>query len=140
MQSLADNETNTAQVKCLYELVAARLTAIADVDNIFGLMDTTESSHAPVLVARAFACLASTFWNGIGANDSGEVVMKLVVLFRTASGKKQPAWSVREAATLGAATLAWKANLAALRRGETISNLIECSKQSLDDRKFWRVR
>jgi hypothetical protein len=140
VENLAESETSKLQTKYLYELVAPRLIAVVDADNVFGYMDTTESSHAPVLVARTIDCLAATLWDGIGSSSDADTVMKLAALFKVASGKKQPAWSVREAATLGAARLASKCDLDALRRSEAVLILMECTKQSLADRKFWRVR
>lgn len=140
VESLGDSDVNRAQVKYLYDLVSPRLIGVVDVDNVFGLMDTTESSHAPVLIARTIDCLAATLWDGIGRNGDAETVMKLAGLFKVAGGNKQPAWSVREAATLGAARLAGKCDINALRRSEAVMMLMECTKQALADRKFWRVR
>jgi hypothetical protein len=102
-----------------------------------------DKREPPVLVAGAIGCLSSCFWEGMGSSDKAvrNVNPKwLTSILKEAGGKLQPAWTVREASALGIAQLASKCNDESIRQHSIVSQMVEAARQSLTDRKFWRVR
>jgi proteasome component ECM29 len=140
--SLGDFPASNAQKKHLYQLLAPHLISVFDSEGRFNLDTKKTSDEPPLIVARSIDCLAACFWDGIG--DSGEPptsnILDLAKLLQTSGGPGQPAWTVREAAALGCASLASNCYSEALRNHQTITTMVDCVSQAQKDRKFWRVR
>jgi hypothetical protein len=66
--------------------------------------------------------------------------MRLAKLFQNSGGAKQGAWTVREAAFLGASDLVSVCPVEPLRHHQVLSGLLSDATSALQDRKFWRVR
>lgn len=95
---------------------------------------------APILVARALECLASSMYNGVGTGSEHNDAIVLLKFFSLSTGNTQPAWTVRQTAALAASSLISKTSLNIVRRNDTIITVLECSSQALKDKKFWKVR
>ena len=114
------------------------------------LKDTSDQNskpQPPLITARCLGCLSASLYHGIGDAKAGasgenneEDVVGLSRIFVDLSGGKQPAWTVREAAALAAASLAARASSEKLRKHAAITALLECAKNTQKDRKFWKVR
>lgn len=136
------------QKKELYTSMSPRLASICDLDNRFSSTEekvTSESKEPPVIVARAIDCLGALFWNGIGLDTNSpplgtSSVLELARFLLAAGGSKQPAWTVREASWLCAASLASTCHPITLRNHHVVSAFIDGAAESQKDRKFWRVR
>ncbi|KAL9182267.1 hypothetical protein ACHAXT_012919 [Thalassiosira profunda] len=121
----------------IYDLIAPSL---------FSFIEESQSSNdslvPPLLIARALECLASAFYEGIGAsagNDAHTDAVQLLKFF-SLSTTKQPAWTVRQMSALAASSLIAKMPSEILRKNEVITTVLECSTHALKDKKFWRVR
>jgi proteasome component ECM29 len=107
--------------------------------------DEVSKPQPPLITARCLGCLSALIYHGLGSgkvscdNDEEDIVSlsRIIVDF---SGGKQPAWTVREAAALAAASLAARASPEKLRKHAATTALLECSTNAQKDRKFWRVR
>jgi hypothetical protein len=92
----------------------------------------------PLVVARSLDCFAACFWYGIGSENDAVGSMELTkILFQCL---EQPAWTVRESATLCCSSLVLRCHTSPLRQYELLSLLVTCVSQVVKDRKFWRVR
>jgi hypothetical protein len=97
----------------------------------------------PVLVAGAIDCIRACLWDGVGASDEGVEKAdpgQLIAMLNEVGGKKQPAWTVREAAALCCAQVALLCHYDCLRRHGIVSQLVEVANYALADRKFHRTR
>lgn len=100
----------------------------------------------PLITARCLGCLSALLYHGIGSGtvvtsgENEEDIISLSRIFVDLSGGKQPAWTVREAAALAAASLAARASSERLRKHAAITALLDCATGTQKDRKFWRVR
>jgi len=103
-----------------------------------------KDKEPPVMVAAAMDCLSACFWEGFGSKVETIIeiadVLELATQLNAAGGKLQPAWTVREAATLCNSHLAAKCHIDVLRQYRFVRSMIECASFALKDRKFWRVR
>lgn len=109
--------------------------------------DVSSKPQPPLITARCLGCLSASLYHGIGVaradtngEDNEENVVGLSRILVELSGGKQPAWTVREAAALAAASLAARASPNKLRKHAAITALLNCAKNTQKDRKFWRVR
>ena len=109
--------------------------------------DQSSKPQPPLITARCLGCLSASLYHGIGVakadtngEDNEEDVVGLSRILVDLSGGKQPAWTVREAAALAAASLAARASSDKLRKHAAITALLDCAKNTQKDRKFWRVR
>lgn len=146
--SLVDSShKGDAMKRELYTRVSPKLVSLCDFDSRLvseAATSKTKTEEAPVIVARAIDCLTVSFWHGIGwdgdiiktGTSSVLELARFLVLF----GKKQPAWTVREASWLCLASLASTCHQNALREHTLVSIFIEGAVDSFKDRKFWRVR
>jgi hypothetical protein len=128
-------------LKALYSNSISRLLAVIDSESI--VIETVEfvKDEAPLIVARALSCLAASIFEGIGSSELAEQnALLLARILQNAGGAKQGAWTVREAAASCASNLARLCNSQSLRRHELPAVFLECAKNALKDRKFWRVR
>jgi proteasome component ECM29 len=116
----------------MYDLVGPRL---------FSFISDNQDSTAPVLIARALECLAAAMYIGIGIDSAQSYADPGVLLrFFAESTTKQPAWTVRQASALAASSLVACMPSAILRRTESIKLVLDCSNETLKDKKFWKVR
>lgn len=114
--------------------------------HLFSFIAESQSSNGkqtpPLLIARALECLASAMYNGIDTDAAGaeyadaERLLKFFVL----STGKQPAWTVRQMSALAASSLVAHIPSRVLTKTEVITTVLECSRQTLKDKKFWKVR
>lgn len=125
--SLADHQI------AVYRMIAPTLLAVIDIEK----QSNEKKTQPPLIIARSIDCLACAMWKGIGSSREDGVLF-LSKTFRAAGGS--PAWTVRESSVKGAATLATKCTVQALRNHRTMDVFLESSKLALGDRKFWRVR
>ena len=107
--------------------------------------DQDSKPQPPLITARCLGCLSASLYHGLGVaryekNGDEEDVVSLSRILVDLSGGKQPAWTVREAAALAAASLAARASSEKLRKHAAITALLDCAKNTQKDRKFWRVR
>jgi len=97
----------------------------------------------PLLIARALECLASTMYDGVGADAGGAEcadAVRLLKFFALSTGTKQPAWTVRQMSALAASSLVTNMPSGVLTKNEVITTVLQCSTQTLKDKKFWKVR
>jgi hypothetical protein len=90
----------------------------------------------PVLVAAGMECLGACLWKSF----PGETSEHLASLLQSKGGSQQPAWTVREAASLALAQLASLCEEPFLRKPSSILNMLSVASRALQDKKFWRVR
>lgn len=109
--------------------------------------DQSSKPQPPLITARCLGCLSASLYHGLGVaradpngEDNEEDIVGLSRILVDLSGGKQPAWTVREAAALAAASLAARASSDKLRKHAAITALLDCAKNTQKDRKFWRVR
>lgn len=134
----------------VFKIVSPVLLQTLLQDNAGKGIDMRES---PVLLAGAINCVEACFWKDIGSTANGQLndqtknksndaidIVNLISAFRTVSGPGQPAWTVREAAVLCLAQLAYLCDEVSIRRHAVLAALIAAAQQSLTDRKFGRVR
>ena len=120
----------------LFELVGSKLVQFM------------RSEEPPVLKAASLNCMGCLLWNGIGEkadepSDCSEAVLSVRALAECIAelgGKKQPAWTVREASSQCFAQLVLKMDADCFRQHELISQVVQTASHSLTDRKYWRVR
>jgi proteasome component ECM29 len=121
----------------VYRMIAPALLAVIDAEKQTNV--TEQKTHPPLIIARSIDCLTCGMWKGIGSSSSEEEdVLLLSQTLRAAGGS--PAWTVRESSVNGAANLASKCTVQALRNHRTMDVFLESTKRALGDRKFWRVR
>ena len=130
-----DGARGRESVKKVFTITSKAILEIVDREKV--MVSETRSEQPPLIVARAIDALAASLWSGFGVNDGAA---DLVSVFRSAGGAKQPAWTVREAAANAASILALRCHENVLRKHETLSILLDCTKQAVKDRKFWKVR
>lgn len=129
----SSNEGNGLK-KRVYKIISEKLISV------FSAPSVLEGSlkEPPLFVSRSLDCFGACFWNGISAgNDEVEILALAKVLFQCL---EQPAWTVRESATLCCSSLVLKSHRTKLGHYETISLMVACVSQAVKDRKFWRVR
>jgi proteasome component ECM29 len=156
MQGLSDlliaaagsSEDDVDDLRYLYTMISPTLlNMISNVDFPSSTNGQSLKKQPPLLIARSFDCLASAMFDGIGVQseegctlEESENIPKLLSILNQGCGGKQPAWTVREASAMAAAALASKAGSSALQKHSTLTLFLNCSIQTLQDRKFWRVR
>jgi len=82
-------------------------------------------------------------YDGVGADSSkGEYsdAICLLEFFTLSTGPKQPAWTVRQMSAYAASRLVANMPSKLLRKNAAITTILECSTQTLKDKKFWKVR
>jgi hypothetical protein len=142
------SEDDVDDLRYLYTMISPTLLSmISNVDFTSSTNGQSLKKQPPLLIARSFNCLASAMFDGIGVQseeggtlEETENIPKLLSILNQGCGGKQPAWTVREASAMAAAALASKAGSSALQKHSTVSLFLNCSIQTLQDRKFWRVR
>lgn len=138
MKGLPESPIAQANIKSLiYEHESTRLLSYLKIET------GQERTDAPVLVAGALGCLGTAFWTGIGQSGCDTInsnVFELAELLRIAGGSLQPAWTVREAATLCMAQLTLACHHDALRHHSFTSATMSSASYALKDKKFWKVR
>lgn len=125
----------------MYVLLAPQLLTVIDSEGL--LIKESEFVHdqPPLIVARATQCFSALIWGGIGeSGEPNQDVLRIAKIFQNVGGAKQGAWTIREAALLGASELASVCPVQSLRNHKLLSLLFECSNNAQQDRKFWRVR
>jgi proteasome component ECM29 len=130
------NDSLVGHQIAVYRMIAPTMLAVIDAEKQANA--TEQKAHPPLIIARSIDCLSCAMWKGIGSSSSEEDVLLLSETLRAAGGS--PAWTVRESSVNGAANLASKCSVEALRNHRTLDMLLESSKRALGDRKFWRVR
>jgi hypothetical protein len=125
----------------MYLLLTPRLLTVIDSEGVLIKGGEFIADQPPLIVARAIQCFGAVIWNGIGlSGEPFEDVMRLAKLFQNSGGAKQGAWTVREAAFLGASDLVSVCPVEPLRHHQLLSGLLSYATSALQDRKFWRVR
>lgn len=125
----------------MYLLLAPRLLTVIDSEGVVINRGEFIADQPPLIVARAIQCLGAVIWNGIGlSGEPLEDVMRVAKLFENIGGTKQGAWTIREAAFLGASDLVSVCPFESLRHHQLLSGLLSYAASALNDRKFWRVR
>lgn len=136
-----ENAQRVEMMKGIYELVAYRLLTIVDAEKILVSEADFVEGQPPLVVAKSVAAIGACMWHDIGDSETPlQNPENLARVFQFAAGPKQGAWTVRQAALLGASELVLVCHVRFLRKHELLSLLLECSTVSLKDRKFWRVR
>ena len=132
-------ETHNEQIKRVHGLVYEKLLIIVDNTGCQTTGSPGDKGPPPLVVAKAVDTLAASIWNGYGEDNEHEVT-DLAKIFAQIGGRTQPAWTVREASNHAAATLVSRCHDKVLRGYGFVTILLDCTKQALKDRKFWRVR
>ena len=80
-------------------------------------------------------------YDGIGGNAAAEEYADAVRLLKFFSnGTTQAAWTVRQMSAFAGASLVAHVPPEILRKNEVITTVLECSTQTLKDKKFWKCR
>eukprot|EP00584_Thalassiosira_punctigera_P018638 CAMPEP_0172559748 /NCGR_PEP_ID=MMETSP1067-20121228/85506_1 /TAXON_ID=265564 ORGANISM="Thalassiosira punctigera, Strain Tpunct2005C2" /NCGR_SAMPLE_ID=MMETSP1067 /ASSEMBLY_ACC=CAM_ASM_000444 /LENGTH=976 /DNA_ID=CAMNT_0013349411 /DNA_START=13 /DNA_END=2940 /DNA_ORIENTATION=- len=115
--------------------------------SLFSFVSKNQTSNGnpvpPLLIARALECLAYAMYDHIGADADGAEyadAVSLLKFFALSTGTKQPAWTVRQMSALSASSLVANMPSEVLKKTEIITAVLQCSKQTLKDKKFWKVR
>jgi len=135
-----ENCLHSDLLKEIYDMTAYRLLSVFDFDAL--IIDETDKlvDQPPLIVARSIQCFSVAIWGGIGCSEKAlENISNLATIIHN-SFKKQGAWTVREAAILCASSIANVARVDTLRSHKLLALFIECAKDALKDRKFWRLR
>ena len=120
----------------IYDLIAPRLFSF-----VAESPTSKEKAVPPLLIARALECLASAMYDGIGGNAAAEEYADAVRLLKFFSnGTTQAAWTVRQMSAFAGASLVAHVPPEILRKNEVITTVLECSTQTLKDKKFWKCR
>ena len=120
----------------IYDLIAPRLFSF-----VAESPTSKENAVPPLLIARALECLASAMYDGIGGNAAAEEYADAVRLLKFFSnGTTQAAWTVRQMSAFAGASLVAHVPQEILRKNEVITTVLECSTQTLKDKKFWKCR
>jgi hypothetical protein len=143
LKCLHDSVASNAQKKYIFQLLSGKLISVFDTQDTLN-DGKTAAGEPPLIVARSIDCFAACFWKGFGGDESVNPehsnTLGLSKKFLRNCGQEQPAWTVREAAALGCASLASNSHSFSLRKHEVISTMVDCVSQALRDRKFWKVR
>jgi len=127
-------------LKQIYDTMAYRLLTVFDADGLIIENKDKRDDEPPLIIARSIQCFSFAIWAGIGsANRALENITHLAKIIHD-SFKHQGAWTVREAAVLCASSIASATHVDSLRNHTLLSLFIECAKDALKDRKFWRLR
>ncbi len=126
----------------VFNLVGLRLLEILAVSN----KKSESKTEPPVLIAGAIDVIAACLWLGIGQKGTNLIVgsdvkpEEFLTTIKNVGGKNQPAWTVRESASLLIAQFAKQCHIDILRQPSIIASMITGSTDTQTDPKFWRVR
>lgn len=127
-------------LKEIYDTMAYRLLTVFDADGLIIESKDKRDDQPPLIIARSIQCFSFAIWAGIGSDNRAlENITHMAKIIHT-SFKHQGAWTVREAAVLCASSIASATHVDPLRNHTLLSLFIDCAKEALKDRKFWRLR
>lgn len=135
LNSVDGNDLGDALKRTVYETISQNLLPVFDAVSVSSEGTLKEP---PLVVARSLDCFAACLWRGIGSeSDTVDPLELAKIVFRCL---EQPAWTVRESATLCNSSLVLRCHLLPLCQFELPALMVTCASQVAKDRKFWRVR
>ena len=144
-QTLPSDSSKAPDFKCIYKTLSPYLLPVIgghdDVSNTV-VEEQVRSKIPPILVAKSLDCLASSMYHGMGQDDVDALknIKHLVKLLMMNTDLTQPAWTIRESSALAASSLSSNMDAKFLLNIEVVENLIKCTENCLQDKKFWKVR
>mmetsp|Transcript_16262 Transcript_16262/g.37287 ORF Transcript_16262/g.37287 Transcript_16262/m.37287 type:complete len:882 (-) Transcript_16262:407-3052(-) len=141
LKSLPDDEPSSLFRQEVFSFLAPRLWEVFQpITN-----DQPFVKESPLIVARSIDCFASACWSRMDFGHTEEAMAigsKALsqIFLHHADFTKQSAWTVREAATKGAAKLARCADFDTLQKRQAVSSLVDIATIASKDRRFWKVR
>jgi hypothetical protein len=138
LTNLLKNSTGSTEINILkrivFDTISEKLLAVFNESSI---LEGT-FIEPPLFVARTLDCYAECIWERAGSEHDGFDILNLSKILLQCL--EQPAWTVRESATLCCSALVMKGHRQQLSHYETVSLMVSGISRALKDRKFWRVR